>query len=298
MKHLASFKLFENFGINTDMEEQATGFMKTIKNSPDKKVFSFVYKCDVGNVFFKVLIDKKLPHHGEYCTVTRDITLQDRNDESTLLHELKHLDYGLRVKKTLNDIYFRANNLTKRIPDIKELWVIFYAFTEDEFQAKYHSYYKDFDKKVSNMVNPSASDIITEFNKFLESHPDKTWSWYFSTKEFKFETYLPASDDRLKILFKKVINPIVDNKDWNSNDDAKGIDIDLTYLSIYNMLKSYWSKLRELLLGKEPIRMSSEDELKMNRNKKMLERNINIKRLKYKKRMMRILKIAIDKYAK
>jgi hypothetical protein len=51
-------------------------------------------------------------------------------------------------------------------------------------------------------------------------------------------------------------------------------------------------------MGKEPIKMSDEDMVKMNRNLKMFEKNINEKRNKYKRRMERLITIMVEKYAK
>lgn len=176
---------------------------------------------------------------------------------------------------------------------------LYLAFSEDEFQAKYHSYYVNFDEHVGAMVNPTAGEIVDEFDKFLKLVKDKTWTWYFSTEEFKFSHYL--SDNQQRILFKKVINPIVDRKDGVYRDDLRGLresEIDVTYLSVSNMIKSYWNKIKEFFMGKEPIKMSDEDMLKMNRNLKMFEKNINEKRNKYKRRMERLITIMVEKYAK
>ena len=301
MRHLKAFKVFEKLGINFDMEDQVDKYMNTILNSSEL-TFNFLYKCNIGNRYFKVIIDKDLDCRGEFLPDDMIIKLRDRNFRSTLLHEVKHLDYNMRVKGSLTDIYFRANNLTQKVPTIEKFAFIFYSFTEDEFQAKYNSYYKDFDIHLSKMENVKSVDILSEFDRFLASHKDATWNWYFSTNEFKFRNYLTES--QLKTLFKKVINPIIDNKGGNYTSDILNYrsnnsdDIDLTYLSIYHMLTSYWKKLKEFFLGKEAIKMSSEDETKMNKNLKMLERNINFKKVKYRKRIERIITLMVDKYVK
>lgn len=295
MKHLKFFSFYEKLGINLDMESQVDEYMEIINSSYDKQ-FHFVYRSDLGNFVFKVILDKNLTHYGEYCPYSRDIILKSKS-RSTLLHELKHLDFGIRNKKTLNDITFRANNLSKEVSSISVISNIFYSFTEDEFQAKYHSYYVEFDKHISKFENLETSDVVNEFYKFLEIYKDKTWTWYFNSTQFKFDTYM--SDNQISILFKKVINPIINNKSGRFEDDIKTLnEVDTTYLNIGNMLKSYWKKIKILLTGKDLIEMSDKDILEKNRNLKKLESDINRKKIKYKRRMERLVTIMVDKYVK
>ena len=294
MKYLKSFNLYEKLGINFDMDSQVDAYMKVIENS-NNKVFRFVYKCDIGEKKFKLEIDSKLDCRGDFCPQTNDIRLKTRS-RATLLHELKHLDYSLRSTRTLNNIYFRANNLTSKIPDISKFANIFYSFTEDEFQAKYHSYYLDFDNYLSSIPNLTPSIIVSEFYKFLDASNDKTWTWYFSTHTFKFSLYL--TPEQQNNLFKNVINPIMNNSNGEYSDDMKQLTIDTSYLNIVNMIKSYWKDIKELLFGKDLIVMSDVDNMNMSKNIKILENGINKKKLKYRKRMERLITIMVDKYIK
>ena len=50
-------KLNERLGISQDMEQQVEGYMETIREKPISKVFRLLYQCDLGNYFFKLVID-------------------------------------------------------------------------------------------------------------------------------------------------------------------------------------------------------------------------------------------------
>ncbi len=95
-------KLNERLGISQDLEQQVEGYMKTIADRPQSNTFDLLYQCDLGNYRFKLIIDTKLDNEG-YFTGDHgsiggmEIYLNDREDESTLLHEVKHLDYYVKI---------------------------------------------------------------------------------------------------------------------------------------------------------------------------------------------------------
>jgi len=155
MKYLQRFD--ERLGISQDMEQQVEGYMKTIRERPISKVFKLLYQCDLGSYFFKLVIDPKMEPNGYFTGSSTfvgdlEIHLKDREDESTLLHEVKHLDYYLRKKGRTKNIYDR---MERSIPASDKTKVsqrtlgllehIFYIYDENEFQSKYTSFYKSFD---------------------------------------------------------------------------------------------------------------------------------------------------------
>lgn len=304
MKHLKEFKYFERFGIITEMEEQVSRYMLEIKNNPTKKSFRFEYRMSTkkGTIFipFYLSFDKNLVGEGEMESETKvfggykfSIVMKRRDDEGTLLHELKHIDYFNRVDDCYKDLFFIANNEVKsnknnniNIPAFRS---IFYSYTENEFQSKYTSYYKDFDQQVSKMQNPTSSSIIDAFNSFLKNHADGTWGWYLTDREFKFNKY--ATQDQINLLFHNVIIPVMKKQDVNQ-------DVDVTFYNVYNMIKALWDKIKELLFGKKLIELTPQQQLEVNKAVKTIEDNINKKRKRYNIKFKKIIPFMIEKYVK
>ena len=155
-------KLNERLGIIQDMEKQVEDYIKTIKRKPISKVFNLVYSCDLGTYKFKLIIDPKIDCKGYFNDDTRgnfSIYLANRSDEETLLHEVKHLDFNLRKKGKTRTPYSRSEKIisiegknakvSKRTLELLEH--IFYVYDENEFQSKYHSFYKKFDILMSEL---------------------------------------------------------------------------------------------------------------------------------------------------
>lgn len=297
-------KTFERFGIIDYMDEQVAKYMEVINANPDKSNFRFEYIMNLNNkkitIPFQLKIDSKLKTEGELesnsnilrSNNTYVITLKKRDDESTLLHEVKHIDFEKRVKDCYSDLYFRANKEIEKGKieggKLAPMSALFYAYTENEFQSKYSGYYKDLDEYVSKLKNPSSKDIIIAFNDLLKNHTDKTWTWYITDKPFTFSTFL--NDINTKILFKKIIVPIINNKEVVE-------DIDMTFYSIFHMIKSYYNKIKEFIFGRKE-NFTKEDDIEISRAIKKVENNINKKRDRYGKKMKKLIPLMIEKYVK
>jgi hypothetical protein len=294
-------KLNERLGIIQDMEKQVEEYMKTIESKPIAKVFKLVYSCDLGNYFFKLIIDPKLEEKG-YFTVDIDpdldnringemtIYLNDRKDESTLLHEVKHLDYFLRKKGKTKNIYTKteiavSNSNPKYVSKKSLAWLehIFYIFDENEFQSKYQSFYKDFDLFLSKQTGELTTTKIRELF-FSEDWVNDMASFRFYTlsAEFKFDKIFPA--DELRVIFNYIIH------DYNNKRKVfKNPYLDLlSYLS--NDIKKNIKMRFRLFNGNE--------KKEIERYITFFEKDINRKIKIYKKRMSRIVTLACEKYVK
>ena len=98
-------KLFEKWGINSEIESYAKEYFEVINDDTKRDRFNFLYKNDKGNYYFDLTIRKSdNANKLGYFTYNKKmgwmtINLSNRGDYSTLLHELKHLDRHTRVKK-------------------------------------------------------------------------------------------------------------------------------------------------------------------------------------------------------
>jgi hypothetical protein len=192
-------KIDERLGISQDMEKQVEGYMKTIREKPISKVFKLLYQCDLGSYFFKLVIDSKISSEG-YFTGSHtsigdlEIHLKNREDESTLLHEVKHLDYYLRKKGKTKNIYDRmqrsiSNSGEKKVSkrNLELLEHIFYIYDENEFQSKYTSFYKSFDLFLSKQNKDFTTTEIRElFFDYKKWAGDPTFSWYTVASDYDF----------------------------------------------------------------------------------------------------------------
>ena len=95
------------------------------------------------------------------------------NNISSIVHELKHMDFALRGKGR-EDKFFRLRHsgryTTKSLKHLLDdgsmsvLDMIFYCVNDDEFQAQYHDMYYDLKKEISdNMTNDEIRKNIDEF---------------------------------------------------------------------------------------------------------------------------------------
>jgi hypothetical protein len=293
MKYLKRFD--ERLGISQDMEQQVEGYMKTIRERPISKVFKLLYQCDLGNYFFKLVIDSNISSNGYFTgspTYIGDleIHLKDREDESTLLHEVKHLDYYLRKKGKTKNIYNRMERsvsdsdktkVSKRTLELLEH--IFYIYDENEFQSKYTSFYKSFDLFLSKQNKEFTTNEIRElFFDYKKWSDDTTFSWYTVDSNYNFAFDKFVDKDELRVVFNYIIsehsrrtfkNPYLDFLSYLAADIKKNI------------------KIRFKLF-------TDKEKLEIEKVIKFFEKDINKRIQKYKKRMSRILTLACEKYVK
>ena len=285
-------KLFEKWGINKELEDLTDEYMTSIKNNPEQNDFNFVFYHELGNYLFKVKIKelggKKEGNitydvaevNGKKRTSNFVITLSDRNDKSTLLHELKHFDRIIRIgpddgtiRKSLKWVDFIDNDFN---PNIRS---IFYLLNDDEFEAKYHGYYSQIDKYLSeNLIeNPTREDVINQINFFLKlPSTDKSYTWWKNNLYFKLE--LLGDKKYVEKLFDLLIN----------GEITPMLIPSLNMRELFTSVKTY---IRQKLgiktkLEKEQIQKAIIQ----------IEKLINKNKEKYRKKFNRIYSIMVDKY--
>jgi hypothetical protein len=296
MKHLKRFD--ERLGIIKDIEEQVELYMRTIESKPISKTFKFFYHCDLGTYPFRLVIDSKLDSRGYFTNINEDfyIYIKERDDESTLLHEVKHLDFFLRNKNIKNP-YVKSQiaismdgknaKVSQRTLDILEH--IFYIYDENEFQSKYHSFYKDFDIMISKLklelTNKGESNLLTTkgirhifYNERWWS--DATFTWYVTKegKEFKFSDYVDK--DELRIVFYYILME-------QKRKTFSNMYLDVFSYIAHNIVKDM-KRFFKIFTKKE----RQEIEKYIN----FFEKDINKKLIKYRRRMSRIVTLACEKY--
>ena len=284
MKYLQSFN--ERLGLNLDIDKQVEKFYKEIVNSQEKE-FNFVYENDKGRFPFKVIIGGGLKGNnwGRYNfnieTGAMKITLKNRSDYASLLHEVKHLDYSTRVGEYWKDIIqwgsIRLSKISSMDP-LNSITNVFYLYNDNEFQSKYHSYYIDFDSFVAKNIsdNPTPNEILSLFERFLISNRDDSWLWYFKNDEFKFEDYL--SKAQINRLFTQFVYK---NDIYNGEYD--------------NLIKWLITGIKRLF--KTKLNKYSEGELmEINKIKRFYEKQINMRLPKYRKKFLRIVQLMVDKW--
>ena len=285
-------KLFEKWGINKELEDLTDEYMTSIKENPEQNDFNFVLYHELGNYVFKVKI-KELGGktegnitydvdivNGKKRTSNFLITLSDRNDKSTLLHELKHFDRIIRmgpddgaIRKSLKWVDFIDNDFN---PGIKS---IFYLLNDDEFEAKYHGYYSKIDQYLEkNLIeNPTREDVINQINFFLKlPSTDKSYTWWKNNLYFKLE--LLGDKKYVEKLFDLLIN----------GEITPMVIPSLNMRELFTSVKTY---IRQKLgiktkLEKEQIQKAIIQ----------IEKLINKNKEKYRKKFNRIYSIMVDKY--
>ena len=287
-------KLNERLGISQDMEQQVEGYMETIREKPISKVFRLLYQCDLGNYFFKLVIDPNIDSEGYFTgspiSGDLEIHLKDREDESTLLHEVKHLDYHLRKKGKTKNIYDRMERsisnsdktkVSKRTLGLLEH--IFYIYDENEFQSKYTSFYKSFDLFLSKQNKDFTTSEITEL--FLDSKQwtkDSVFSWYTVASDYNFTFDKFVDKYELRVVFNYIISE-------HSRRTFKNPYLDFLSYLVADIKKNI--KIRfKLFTGKE--------KLEIEKAIRFFEKDINKRIQKYKRRMSRIVTLACEKYVK
>jgi len=290
MKYLQSFN--EKFGIKSRLSEQVDSYFQHIQENPDKYEFTFYYaynKLGVEDILqkFTVKIGKLKGLHGQYSfnlkTKEATILLSDRNNKSTLLHEIKHLDYALHKDRFNHDIFHVAKDRLGKISKKDKLSYageIFYILDQNEFEARYHGYYIDFDEfiKSSEIDNPTPGQIYELFEKFLIGYHDVSWTWYVKDDEFKFEDYFSDS------LINRLFNQFVYTKDFYSDE----------YENMFKYIRSILKKSYRKVFNK----YTSEEIIEIKRTKKLFERKINQRLPKYRKKLFKLVPLMVDKWCK
>jgi hypothetical protein len=288
-------KIDERLGISQDMEQQVEGYMKTIRERPISKVFKLLYQCDLGSYFFKLVIDPNISSKGYFTgspTYIGDleIHLKDREDESTLLHEVKHLDYYLRKKGKTKNIYNRMERsvsdsdktkVSKRTLELLEH--IFYIYDENEFQSKYTSFYKSFDlflsKKNKEFTTNEIRELFFDYKKWSD---DTTFSWYTVDSNYNFTFEKFVDKDELRVVFNYIISE-------HSRRTFKNPYLDFLSYLVADVKKNIKIKFKLF---------SSKEKQEIEKVIKFFEKDINKRIQKYKKRMSRIVTLACEKYVK
>lgn len=291
MKYIQSFN--EKFGIKNRLSDQVDGYFQHIQENPDKNEFTFYYAYDRLNMKdiiqkFTVKIGKLKGLEGQYSfdkkTKETTILLGDRNNKSTLLHELKHVDYALYKDGFYNDIFHVAKdrlekNLSKK-DKLNYAQEMFYLLDQNEFEARYHGYYIDFDEFIKNsqINNPTPGQIYDLFEKFLSQTSDVSWTWYVKDDEFKFEDYFSNS------LINRLFNQFVYTKDFYSDE----------YENMFKYIKSIFKKSYRKIFNS----YTDEEIIEIKKTKKLFERKINQRLPKYKKKLFKLVSLMIEKWCK
>lgn len=297
MKHLKTFN--EKLGISKSLEEQVEYYHKIMMDNPDKKEYNFVYKTDKGNFTITVFIKDNLGDQisgqaGQLSNGDLYINLLNRNDVTTLLHEVKHIDYSIRKGKYEKDSkYTKAHNSLYKNDikgDMKYLSTLFYLMDENEFQSKYHTYYKDFDlylkKHLSTDSTNREKEIVKMWPDFLKQHHDGSWSWY-KQGDFKFLDYVSRNS-----IYDAFHNYIMGNKGVISKPDYKPSG------SVYLDFIKYFKRKMRKIINPNVVELTSKEKEQVSILKKRFEKEITIKRDRYFKRMSRIPTLMIDKWVK
>lgn len=288
-------KIDERLGISQDMEQQVEGYMKTIRERPISKVFKLLYQCDLGSYFFKLVIDSKISSEGYFTGSSTsigdlEIHLKDREDESTLLHEVKHLDYYLRKKGKTKNIYDRmqrsiSNSDEKKVSKETLLLLehIFYIYDENEFQSKYTSFYKSFDiflsKQNKDFTTTEIRELFFDYKKWSD---DPTFIWYTVDSNYNFTFDKFVDKDELRVVFNYIISE-------HSRRTFKNPYLDFLSYLVADIKKNI--KIRFKLF-------TDKEKLEIEKSIRFFEKDINKRIQKYKKRMSRIVTLACDKYVK
>ncbi len=285
-------KLFEKWGINKELEDLTDFYIKSIKKNPEKTEFDFVFYHELGNYFFKVKIEDLGNNkegnityeveeiNGKKRVSNYVITLSDRNDKSTLLHELKHFDRIVRmgpddsvIRKSLKWVDFIDNDFN---PGIRS---IFYLLNDDEFEAKYHGYYSNIDQYLEkNLIkNPTREDVINQINFYLKlPTTDQSYTWWKNNLYIKLEDFLDKK--YIEKLFDLLIN----------GEITPMIIPSLNMRELFTSVKTY-------IKQKLGIKTKLEKE-QIKKTIIRIEKLVNNNKEKIRKKFNRIYSIMVDKY--
>jgi hypothetical protein len=297
-------KIFEKWGIDKKLEELTDKFMSIIEAEPNKKVFKLEFDNGINDIYIFKLIIKELAHrttgsfnndgrwiyNQEQKRYTFDgqlvIYMANRHDKATLLHELKHFDRFIRRGNagyySGKDAILRAGlNWSNKLgsefnPGVNSM---FYLLNDDEFEAKYHSYYNEIDEYLAkNLIeNPTKEDVINQINFYLKSPQcDKSYTWWKNEVYLKFDKH--GDKHHIEKIFDLLING------------------EITPMIIPSL------KMRELLVSVKTYikqKLGIKTKLEKEEIKNLItkvENLINKNKEKYRKKFNRIYSIMVDKY--
>lgn len=270
-------KVFEKWGINTNIEQYAKEYFARIMADKERDRFNFLYKNDKGNYYFDLTIRKndKKENLG-YFTYDKKmgwmtINLSNRNDYSTLLHELKHLDRHTRVKKTTS--IRKAKGWSDEM-EYSRLNYLLYLLDPDEFEAKLHGYYADIDAYLEEHLpeNPDKALVLKYINNYLASYKDNSHLLYKSKSEIMIEKI--AGEDYLKRLFTALMDGNVVKK---------------------NTIKYSLSKLTSLI--KSIVGLDYFDDAYYTKTIRYLNKILNFNLVKFNRKFNRMCYGLVDKYS-
>lgn len=286
---IITYKQFnERLGINDSIDEQVEKYMKEINDNYNKNIFEFSYISNNESIPFTLKIDINIKIRGYFDKKKSVIFIRNRYDSATLLHELKHLDYSLKNIKhsKYSDSYNDIKGLVSGEKNIKNLKtnllsLIFYYYDSDEFQAQYHSIYKEFDEFLNfgeGLDKPTRNFIKNELDKFLyQNYP--SLNTILKIENFRFDDYFDKKF--INNIFSLIINN--DEMDFNNNSNIN---------LIYRAIRNYYSEMYNKVFNN-----FSKDKLnKIKKLTKYFEKDINKKNKDYNRKIYRIVSIIYDKY--
>lgn len=295
MRYIKNFN--ESLGISKDLERQVDNYLSIIANSKSQK-FDLIYECEGMSYPFTLYILNKIGDSeytfGQFIanmggTYSEQLIIEMKKskgaytDKYTLLHEVKHLDYYIRQKKKFTDFLYRSGELLHNLPKGQYLSLIkeiLYAFDKNEFESQYHSYYIEIDEYISNNINkyksPSSGDISALIYECLVQTDNKLYTWWWNTKKFNFDDYFSEKE------LNKVLVSLI-------SKDNKKYDL-LYYLTNLEGIKRFIKHNLNIY--------TNEEKLEMRKIRKDLEREINKRRIEFRKKFIRIFTIMSNKYSK
>ena len=275
-------KVFEKWGINSNIEQYAKEYFDEIKDD-DKNTYNFLYKNDKGNYYFDLTIQKSDKKNKlGYFTYNKEngqisnlrINLSNREDYSTLLHELKHLDRHTRVRKT--GAIRKAKAWSDEL-EYSRVSYLLYLLDPDEFEAKLHGYYADIDIYLSENLpeNADKSLVLKYIKNFLISYKDNSYLLYrrrAKGDDIKIENV--ADEDYLKRLFTALID----------GDVVKKNTLKYSLKKLGNMIKSI-------------VGLNYFDDAYYNKTIKYINKILNMNVAKFNKKFDRMCYGLVDKYS-
>lgn len=283
MKHL---KLFEAFGIDFNIESQVDNYFDKIKSEPNQSKFNFLFQNDRVNCYFDLIIDPKLDSEGkfiEYKDGRLEVRIKDRDDVSTLLHEVKHLDYRIKNKKLAQTVYYKAKEILNNYSNTpSDLIVVFYVYDENESQSKYHGYYKEFKEYCKDKIDSDSTftQLKNLWPKYLLSCSDTTWCYYLVDQKFKFSNFI--SDKKLdNCLYQMLEAGVMKTPDifkWSKN-------------WITNNIKYIWHQVRTKLGI-----YTKEERVEMDKLKKYFESTFQQRHERMKRKFTRMILLVAEQY--
>lgn len=283
MKHL---KLFEAHGIDLDIEDQVDKYFDEIQKNPNRTDFNFLFQNDQANTFFKLRIDPSIDSEGKCIEGDGDyfeIVIKKRNDVATLLHEVKHLDFRIKNKKLYQSVYYKAKEILNNYTDTPQVLAeIFYLYDENEFQSKYHSYYKEFKLYCKDRLTPDSNldKVKYLWMKYLLNCDDKSWAYYLVDKEFKFGHYISSKklDECIYQMIEAGITEKSDLFKWSKN-------------WLVNNIKLLWNQFR-----KKIGYYTKEERVEIDKIKKYFETVFQQRHTKYKRKFSRMILLVADQH--